>query len=93
MTKEIDNRYPYTYANDMIRSIPHLDCNGVKLSRSEAAQIRRKIADIIGMSDKELAEKIADYYLKNKDGIIDQNYTRMSDLIKTITEKVLIPND
>jgi hypothetical protein len=69
-TKE-NSRYPYTYACDYIRMIPEKEmveslgvAIGVKLSRSEASQIRSKIADVIGMDDRELAEKLADAYLK-----------------------------
>jgi len=70
--KSEDGRYPYTYAADFIRMIPEKEfveslgiSIGVKLSRSDASQIRSKIAEIIGMNDRELAEKLADQYLKD----------------------------
>jgi hypothetical protein len=64
-----DTRYPYTHACDFIRSIAGYGENGAKLSRSDASQIRSKIAEIIEMDDNLLACKLADYYLKNKDEI------------------------
>lgn len=66
-----DTRYPYTYAADYIRSIPELGRDGVKLSRSEAAQIRQAIAAAIGMPDVDLACKLAD--LENNKTEADHN--------------------
>jgi hypothetical protein len=58
------SRHPYTHACDFIRSIPDRCEDGIstKLSRSEASQIRQKIAAVIGMDDAELAEKLSIAY-------------------------------
>lgn len=66
--KETD-RYPYTYAADLIRGIPDRDGIGCKLSRSEASKILKLFAKVIGMEDEKLAQKLADYYLANKETI------------------------
>ncbi|HBO3494046.1 hypothetical protein P3805_33455 [Pseudomonas aeruginosa] len=74
-----DSRYPYTYACDFIRLVAGYGEGGTKLSRGDASQIRARIAEIIGMKDEELAKKIADHYLANRDEIADevvQEYAR-----------------
>lgn len=65
------SRYPYTHAADLIRAIAGQNKNGAKISRGEASRIRQKISDIIGMKDEEVARKLADYYLKNEEEIVD----------------------
>jgi len=55
-----DSRYPYTYACDYIRRAGPVAQSGVVLSRSDASQIRRQIANALGMNDHELACKLAD---------------------------------
>ncbi|HCF5688150.1 TPA: hypothetical protein NIH14_001830 [Pseudomonas aeruginosa] len=67
-----DSRYPYTYASDFIRFVAGYGEGGTKLSRCDASQIRARIAEIIGMKDDELAKKIADHYLANRDEIADE---------------------
>ncbi len=62
-----DSRYPYTYACDYVRGLAGYGEGGTKLSRSDASQVRRGIAEAIGMADDELARKLADYYKANKD--------------------------
>ena len=71
MTK-IDTRYPYTYACDLIRHWAGCDEKGTKLSRSDTSQIRSNIAEIIGIDDKELAKKLADYYLTNEEKLTQE---------------------
>ena len=60
------SRYPYTYAADYIRGI--ISGSGKplaeKLSRSEAASIRKHIADCIGASDEDVAKALADHFLR-----------------------------
>jgi hypothetical protein len=56
----VDSRYPYTYACDFIRMAGPVGPEGVVLSRSDASQIRQKIADVLGMDDRKLACKLAD---------------------------------
>lgn len=64
-----DPRFPYTYASDLIRSVPDMGKDGCKLSRSEASRIRQTIAEAIGMDDDLLARKLADYYKDNEETI------------------------
>lgn len=66
------SRYPYTYSCDYIRTFAGCDTSGTKMSRAEATEVRHAIADAIGMDDKELAEKISDYYIENQDEITDR---------------------
>lgn len=68
-----NTRYPYTYAADFIRSLGGYDEGGIKLSRSNASQIRQSIASIIGMEDINLAQAIADYYLDHEDEIAQKS--------------------
>ena len=58
-------RYPYTYAADHLRLLVGPGANGIscKISRSDASLIRREIAEVMGVPDKEVAEKLADRYL------------------------------
>jgi hypothetical protein len=64
-----DPRYPYTYACDYIRSATGHDEHGNLLSRSDASQIRKRIAEALGISDEELARKLADYMKANAEEI------------------------
>lgn len=64
-----NSRYPYTYAADFIRGLAGYDKEGTKLSRSDASQIRQGISDALGIDDKILAEKIAEYYIANEESI------------------------
>ena len=66
-----DTRYPYTYACDLLRSATEYTKNGCSLSRSDASKIRGLIAKIINMPDEELANKLADYYIKNEPEITE----------------------
>jgi hypothetical protein len=68
-----DTRYPYTYAADFLRSVAGYNAQGTNLSRSDASQIRSKIAEIIGMDDEELAKKLADYYLANQEEMTEKS--------------------
>ena len=67
-----DTRYPYTYACDLIRSATEYTKEGCPLSRSDASKIRELIAEIIGMPDEELANKLADYYINNEPEITER---------------------
>jgi hypothetical protein len=71
MKNKEDSRYPYTYACDLIRMLAGYNSAGTKLSRADASHIRSKIAEIIGIPDEELANKLADYMLENEDAIVD----------------------
>lgn len=59
------SRYPYTYACDYIRmemqEPGRIEC---KWSRSEASQVRALIADALGISDEEVAKKLADKFVR-----------------------------
>ena len=59
-----DGRYPYTYACDYIRTASPYGDTGCILSRSDASQIRQLISLALDMDDKEVAEKLADTFLK-----------------------------
>lgn len=61
-----DSRYPYTYSCDYLRQFGGNDKSGVRLSRSDASQIRGAVAKAIGMTDEELARKLADYYKEHE---------------------------
>lgn len=65
-----DSRYPYTYAADLIRSCAVE--GGVKLSRGDAVYIGETIATAIGMGWRDLAVRLADFYLQRSDEIADR---------------------
>ena len=67
--KENDGRYPYTYSCDYIRHFGPVSSKGVVLSRSDASQIRKGIAEALGLTDENLAIKLADYYKLNEDNL------------------------
>lgn len=57
-------RYPYTYCADYLREIVGDDYGKGLISRSAAAHIKGAIADIIDMSEKDLAEQVAEKYIE-----------------------------
>lgn len=61
---EVVGRYPYTHACDYIRTASPWGKSGCILSRSDASQIRQLISLALDMDDKEVAEKLADTFLK-----------------------------
>jgi hypothetical protein len=73
-----DTRYPYTYACDLIRSIAGCNKEGTKLSRSDASLIRELFSTVTGIHDKDLAEKLADYYKANEKDIIEYAVTQFT---------------
>lgn len=64
-----DSRYPYTYACDYMRAYGGFDKEGTKMSRSDASKVRSAIAVAIGMTDEELAIKLADHYKANQEAV------------------------
>lgn len=54
------SRHPYTNSCDFIRSY-------MGGSRSEATQLRKAIAKVLGMSDEELAEKLSNSFQENEE--------------------------
>lgn len=81
----VDTRYPYTYAADYIRSLAGYGEGGTKLSRSDSSKILSGIADAIGMTDNELAEKLADYYQENQESIDNKSveeFRRLTDFYR-----------
>jgi len=60
MMDKTDSRYPYTYSADYIRSLVGYG----NMSRGDAAYIVGRIAEILGIDDKELKSKIADRYIQ-----------------------------
>ena len=69
---ENDSRYPYTYSCDFIRCLAGYSLYGMKISRSDASQIRSGIAEALGMDDVELAQKLSDYYKANENTILQK---------------------
>ncbi len=69
MRPTTDTRYPYTYSCDYIRHFSPVNEKGVILSRSDASNIREGIAKALNIDERELAEKLADYYLDNQDAL------------------------
>lgn len=80
-----DTRYPYTYSCDYLRTFGGHDAGGVRLSRADASQIRQAIAVAIGMSDEELANKLADYYLANEQEVNEVGTRRIVSALKVRT--------
>lgn len=78
MSKENDSRYPYTYACDYIRGLGDCDSSGVRISRSEASQIREGIAKAIGMDDADLARKLADYAQENEHELAEKAMQKLA---------------
>ena len=68
-----DSRYPYTYACDLIRSKGGYGDNGTNLSRSDASQIMHLFSGVLGINEVELANKLANYYLKNQETITSES--------------------
>lgn len=61
------SRYPYTEAYDALRSKTEWKKDqGITLSRSEAAQVVKFIAESIGMDNEDLVHKIADHARKQE---------------------------
>lgn len=77
MSKENNSRYPYTYACDYLRGVGGIDNSGVKMSRAEASEIRGAVAIALGMDDKELAEKLADFYLANEEELAERSAKKL----------------
>jgi elongation factor P hydroxylase len=68
-----DTRYPYTYACDYLRGFGGYDSGGVRLSRADASSIRTAVAAALGMSDEELAKKLADFYVTNEESLNEKS--------------------
>jgi len=79
-----DTRHPYTYAADMIRSIPELELgpSGVKLSRAEASKIRQHIAKALGIDDVKLAVKLSEYYQEHEKEWTLENVEKMAKFLE-----------
>lgn len=67
-----DQRYPYTYACDLIRSLAGYEEKGTKISYADASNIRHRISSILEMSDEDVAKKLADYFLENEEILTDK---------------------
>lgn len=57
-------RYPYTYAADYLRMKVGNDYDKGLISRAAASRVRHLIAEAIGMSDEEIAVKLAEKYIE-----------------------------
>jgi hypothetical protein len=72
--EEKDSRYPYTYACDLIRAMTGYDSEGnCKLNRSDASTLRGELANLLGITDEDLAKKMADHFLKHKESITNRS--------------------
>ena len=76
MDKQQDSRMPYTYADDYIRSIAGYTESGTKLSRSDASAIISAIAEVLGMTQENLARELALHYLKHQEEITTKSVTQ-----------------
>lgn len=63
------SRFPYTHSCDMIREI----VGPQEVSRSQASELRQKIAEVIDMPDSELASKLATYFMAKHDLLPEPN--------------------
>lgn len=74
------SRYPYTYADDLIRMKGPRGENPIepKLSRADVSHILSIIEECAGISKVLLAEKLADYYLTHEDEIVQESLERAS---------------
>lgn len=61
-----DVRYPYTYAADLLRMVVEPGPEGVQFSRADSSAVRQVIAKALGMEDRELAMKLADYFMAHE---------------------------
>jgi hypothetical protein len=64
-----DTRYPYTYADDLIRGVAGYTSGGTKLSRSDASQIIKMVAAAMSLEPRTVCEKLADYHLQHKEAL------------------------
>lgn len=62
------SRHPYTHAADALRQFVMKEdgFGGCAMSRAQSSQVRRYIAETIGVSDEELATKISERYMKEQ---------------------------
>lgn len=67
-----DTRYPYTYACDLICMKVGYNAQGIKISRSDASQIRQLFSEVLNLNDDVLVRSLADYYLAHEREIIDK---------------------
>lgn len=58
-----DSRYPYTYAADYLREKVGNDHDNGLMSRSAASQARSVIAEVLGLEDADVAQKLADAFI------------------------------
>ena len=81
---EEDSRFPYTHADDFIRTLAGWNGNGTKLSRSDASKIINGIAKVIGMNTENLACLLAEAELNKTD---EERKNEVSEMIKIINFK------
>ncbi len=82
MNKKDDPRYPWTHAADLLRMIPERDGGSCKLDRGDSSDIRRTISKILGLDDRNVAEKLADYFLENQEEMADKTVKQMQAYFK-----------
>jgi len=79
--RKSSSRYPYTYACDLIRMKGPTGPHGTMLARADASQVRKLFAEVLGMDDQELAERLADYYLENQDELVDDSVQKITSIL------------
>jgi hypothetical protein len=82
-----DSRYPYTYADDFVRSLAGYNEHGTKLSRADVSQIVSKLALIWGIDITKAFNMLADYYLSNQDEIDNKSMLDFQIAFKSIHVK------
>lgn len=65
-------RYPYTYAADLVKMFGPSEGVSPVLDRSTASQLYKAIGHALGISERVMAESLADYYLANEDELVQR---------------------
>lgn len=63
-------RHPYTASANYICGLGGYNAGGTKLSLLDACRIRQGVAKALGMDDREVAAKLADYFHEHEDATI-----------------------
>ena len=74
--RRASNRYPYTFACDLLRAKgPHQGVSPT-LSRSDASQLMEVVSSALRASKVEIAEALADYYLTHNEELLAESLAR-----------------
>ncbi|MGX9718335.1 hypothetical protein ACWYXJ_29330 [Janthinobacterium lividum] len=64
-----DTNYPNTYAYDFVRRLAGHGQQGTKLDRGDAGQVCKGLGVALGMSERDLVCRLADYAKANDDDL------------------------